>query len=398
MVDTHQADQIWMRRALELAARARGRTSPNPMVGAVVVKDGEVVGEGFHAYAGADHAEVVALREAGEAAAGATLYVSLEPCCHYGRTPPCVERITRAGIRRVVAPCVDPNPAVSGKGISSLRASGLSVEVGPLAAEAVQLNEAFFTYVRTGRPFVILKTAASLDGKIATRTGESRWITGERARRRTHELRNEVDAVLVGIGTVLRDDPLLTTRLGSADQRDPARIIVDNLARLPLRAKVVNRASTAPTILAVSQMAPRARLEALKQEGIQIIVVDGSPRRVSLERLMEALGKREMLTVMIEGGAEINASALREGIVDKVCLFLAPMLLGGKTTPSAVGGEGIELLGQAIRLRDLRIERFDEDLLIEGYIDKGKPFDRSSVRAFARSGTAELPNYRTAEQ
>lgn len=371
MAESQEPDRMmWMRRALDLAARARGRTSPNPMVGAVLIKDGEVVGEGFHAYAGSDHAEIVALHEAEAAADGATLYVSLEPCCHFGRTPPCVEQIVRAGVRRVVAACEDLNPAVSGKGIAALRTAGLTVDVGVLGDEAARLNEAFFKYIRTGRPFVILKAAASLDGKIATRTGESRWITGETARRRVHELRNEVDAVLVGIGTVLRDDPQLTTRLGIADQRDPARVIVDNLARVPLRAKVVNRASTAPTLLAVSQMAPRARLEALEREGIQVIVVEGSPRRVSLERLMEALGKIGYLSVMIEGGAEINASALREGIVDKVLLFLAPILIGGKSAPTAVGGDGIEAISQAVRLHDVRIERIDDDLLVEGYFGR----------------------------
>jgi diaminohydroxyphosphoribosylaminopyrimidine deaminase/5-amino-6-(5-phosphoribosylamino)uracil reductase len=363
-----EIDRSWMRRALDLAARARGRTSPNPMVGAVIVKDEQVVGEGFHAYAGSDHAEVAALREAGAAAAGATLYVSLEPCCHHGRTPPCADQIAHAGIRRVVAACEDPNPSVSGRGIAALRQAGILVEVGLLDDEAARLNEAFFKHIRTGLPFVTLKVAASLDGKIATRTGESRWITGESARRRVHQLRNEVDAVLVGIGTVLRDDPLLTTRLGIADQRDPIRVIVDNLSRLPLRAKAVNRASTAPTILAVSQMAPRSKLEALEREGVQVIVVENSPRRVSLERLMEALGKRGILSVLIEGGAEINASALREGVVDKVLVFLAPILIGGKSTPTAVGGDGIESLGQALRLHDVRIERFDGDILVEGYL------------------------------
>jgi len=363
-----ETDRNWMRRALDLAVRARGRTSPNPMVGAVIVTDGQVVGEGFHAYAGSDHAEVAALREAGPAAAEGTLYVSLEPCCHQGRTPPCVDQILGAGIRRVVAAGEDPNPSVSGRGFASLREAGVRVEVGLLGEEAARLNEAFFKYIRTGVPFVTLKVAASLDGKIATRTGESRWITGESARRRVHQLRNEVDAVLVGIGTVLRDNPLLTTRLGIADQRDPIRVIVDNLARLPLRAKVVNRASTAPTILAVSQMAPRTKLEALEREGVQVIVVENSPRRVSLERLLELLGKRGILSVMIEGGAEINASALREGIADKVLVFLAPILIGGKSTPTAVGGEGIESLAQALRLRDVRIERFDGDILVEGYL------------------------------
>jgi diaminohydroxyphosphoribosylaminopyrimidine deaminase/5-amino-6-(5-phosphoribosylamino)uracil reductase len=284
-----------------------------------------------------------------------------------------VEQIVQAGTRRVVAACEDPNPAVSGKGFAALRGAGLPVEVGVLAEEAERLNEAFFTYVRTGRPFVTLKVAASLDGKIATRTGESRWITGESARRRVHQLRNEVDAVLVGIGTVLRDNPLLTTRLGIADQRDPIRVIVDNLARLPLRAKVVNRASTAPTLLAVSQMAPRTKLEALEREGVQVVVVESSRRRVSLERLMEALGKRGVLSVMIEGGAEINASALREGIVDKVLVFLAPILIGGKSTSTAVGGDGIESLSQALRLREVQIERFEDDILIEGYLNRVVP-------------------------
>ncbi len=357
-----------MRRALDLAARARGRTSPNPMVGAVLVKDGTVVGEGFHAFAGSDHAELEALREAESAGAGATLYVTLEPCCHFGRTPPCVDRIVQAGVRRVVAACEDPNPAVSGKGFAALRAAGVTVDVGVLEQEARRLNEAFFAYIRTGRPFVILKAAASLDGKIATQTGDSRWITGESARQHVHHLRNEVDAVLVGIGTILRDDPMLTTRLGTPDQRDPARIVVDNLARLPLRAQVINRASTAPTIVAVSEMAPRARLDALEREGVQVLAVPGSPRRVSLAHLMDALGKMGFLSVMIEGGAEINASALREGIADKLLLFLAPILIGGKSTPTAVGGEGIEALRLATRVRDVRIERFGEDILIEGYL------------------------------
>jgi diaminohydroxyphosphoribosylaminopyrimidine deaminase/5-amino-6-(5-phosphoribosylamino)uracil reductase len=368
MADPTEIDRRHMRRALELAARARGHTSPNPMVGAVLVRDGAVIGEGLHAFAGSDHAEAIALREAEGDAAGATLYVNLEPCCHYGRTPPCADQIVRAGIRRVVASCEDPNPAVRGKGFAALRAAGIQVDVGLCAEEARRLNEAFFSFIRLGRPFGILKAAASLDGKISTRTGDSRWITGESARQHVHHLRNEVDAVLVGIGTVLRDDPLLTTRLGIPDQRDPTRVIVDNLARLPLRAKVINRSSTAPTILAVSETAPRSRLEALEREGVQIIVVPGSPRRVSLRNLMEALGKLGFLSVMIEGGAEINASALREGVVDKVLLYLAPILIGGKAAPTAVGGDGIELLEQAIRLRDVRIERFAEDILIEGYL------------------------------
>ncbi|MBI4536751.1 MAG: bifunctional diaminohydroxyphosphoribosylaminopyrimidine deaminase/5-amino-6-(5-phosphoribosylamino)uracil reductase RibD [candidate division NC10 bacterium] len=361
-------DRSYMRRALELAVSARGRTSPNPMVGAVLVKDGRVVGEGFHAFAGSDHAECVAVRDAQGQARGATLYVNLEPCCHYGKTPPCVELIIGAGVSRVVAACQDPNPAVNGKGIEALQAAGIGVEVGCLADEAARLNEAFFTHMQLGRPFVLMKVASSLDGKIATRTGESRWITGESARQHVHRLRNMVDGVLVGIGTILRDDPMLTTRLGIEDQRDPARIIVDNLARLPLRAKVINRASTAPTYIAVSAMAPPARLEALEREQVQIIRVEDSPRRVSLARLLQTLAKMGLLSVMIEGGAEIYASALKEGVVDKVLMFLAPILVGGKSSASAVAGEGIDTFSQAVRLADVRIERFDSDILVEGYI------------------------------
>lgn len=363
-------DRAMMERALALAARGRGRTSPNPMVGAVVVKDGAIVGEGYHARAGADHAEVVALVAAGAAAQGATLYVTLEPCCHHGRTPPCVEPIIAAGIARVVAAVQDPNPLVGGGGLARLRGAEIAVEVGLLAAETARLNEAFFAYVTTGRPFVILKAAASLDGRIATRAGESRWITGEAARRRVHELRNEVGAVLVGIGTVLRDDPLLTTRLGILDQRDPVRIVVDSLARLPPQAKVINRSSAAPTLAAVSAEAPRARIEALERLGVRVLEVEGSPKRVPLHRLMEALGKLEITSLMIEGGAEINASALRDGIVDKVLLFLAPILVGGRGAPGVVGGEDIGRLADAVRLRDVRVERVGEDILVEGYVRK----------------------------
>jgi diaminohydroxyphosphoribosylaminopyrimidine deaminase/5-amino-6-(5-phosphoribosylamino)uracil reductase len=366
--DADSIDRSHMRRALELAVKAQGRTSPNPLVGAVLVKDGRVVGEGYHAFAGSEHAECIAVRDAQGQARGATLYVNLEPCCHHGKTPPCADQLVQAGVRRVVASCQDPNPAVNGKGFEVLRAAGIAVDVGCLADEAVQLNEAFFTFIRLGRPFVIMKVAASLDGKIATRTGESRWITGESARQHVHRLRNMADGVLVGIGTILRDDPLLTTRLGVKEQRDPARIIVDNLARLPLRAKVINRASTASTYVAVSDLAPAARLEVLEREGVQILRVEDSPRRVSLGRLLTLLGGMGLLSVMIEGGAEINASALREGVVDKVLMFLAPMLVGGKSSASAVAGEGIDTFSQAVRLSDIRLERFDNDVLIEGYV------------------------------
>jgi len=361
-------DLSFMRRAFALALLAKGRTSPNPMVGAVLVKEGRVVGEGYHAFAGGDHAEVRALKAASFQAEGATLYVNLEPCCHVGRTPPCTEALIRAGIKKVIASTLDPNPLVSGKGVERLKEAGIEVEVGLLAEEARRLNEAFFAFIATGRPFVILKAASSLDGRIATRAGESRWITGEEARRRVHELRDEVDAVLVGIGTVLKDDPALTVRLGRQGTRNPLRVIVDAYARLPLEAKALQ--DPAKTLVAASREAPGEQVGALRRRGAEVVLLDGQPGQVSLTLLMEELGKRGIVSVMIEGGAEINASALAEGIVDKVLLFLAPLLIGGREAPSAVGGRGIERLSQAIRLKDLRIERLGEDLLIEGYINK----------------------------
>ena len=363
-------DRAFMARALLLAESGRGRVSPNPMVGAVVVKDGRIVGEGFHAKAGAPHAEVEALERAGGAAQGATLYVTLEPCCHYGRTPPCAPRIVQSGVRRVVVATPDPNPRVTGSGLAHLQEAGVETAVGVLEPEAVRLNEVFFAYMTCGRPFVTLKAAVSLDGKIATVAGESRWITGEAARRRVHEMRNEVDAVLVGIGTVLRDDPLLTTRLGTPGQRDPMRVIVDNLARLPVRARVINPASRAPTVVAVGPKAPDYKVERLREAGATVLVPPKSSRRVSLAGLMEALAAREVSSVLIEGGAEIHASALAEGIVDKVAFFVAPILIGGSTAPSAVGGPGIEKLADAIRLRDVRFIPLDQDLLVEGYVGR----------------------------
>jgi diaminohydroxyphosphoribosylaminopyrimidine deaminase/5-amino-6-(5-phosphoribosylamino)uracil reductase len=368
MMRGEDGDRAFMARTLELAAAGRGRVSPNPMVGAVLMKEGRIVAEGFHARAGAPHAEVVALEVAGEAAGGATLYVNLEPCCHQGRTPPCAPRIVASGVRRVVAATLDLNPRVAGRGLALLREAGVATEVGVLEAEGVRLNEVFFTYMTSGRPFVTLKAAVSLDGKIATVTGESRWITGEEARRRVHEMRNEVDAVLVGIGTILRDDPLLTTRLGIPGQRDPVRVIVDNLARLPVKARVINPASAALTLVAVGPKAPASKVERLREAGVTVLVLEQNGPRISLAALMQALAAREITSVLIEGGGEIHASALAEGIVDKVAFLLAPILIGGKTAPSALGGPGIEKLADAVRLRDVRFTPLGEDLLVEGYV------------------------------
>ncbi len=359
-------DERFMRRALALAEKGRGRTSPNPMVGAVTVRDGHIIGEGHHAQAGGPHAEVVALEQIAGTARGADLYVTLEPCCHYGRTPPCTDRIVQAGIRRVVIPTLDPNPLVSGRGMQHLREAGIIVESGLLAEEATRLNEVFERFIRSHIPFVTLKAAVSLDGKIATRTGEARWISGERSREYVHALRDQTDAVIVGIGTIRRDNPQLTTRLPYGG-RDPIRIIVDGLGPIPLDAQVFRAGATARTWVAVPADAPAERIRTLQHRGITVLETGGSRRRVCLAHLLKQLGELEVTSVMIEGGEGIFTSAIEEGIVDKFRLFVAPLLVGGKTAPSLFGGAGVEEIGQAFRLTRLHIEQLDEDLLIEGY-------------------------------
>lgn len=358
-------DEYYIRRTFELAARARGRTSPNPLVGAVVVRDGQVVGEGFHRQAGLPHAEIEALKAAGEAARGATLYVNLEPCCHTGRTGPCTEAIIAAGIKRVVAAMADPNPLVAGKGFARLREAGIEVTVGILEKEARALNEAFIKYITTRRPFVILKTAMSLDGKIATVTGESKWITGPEARRYVHELRDSCDAILVGIGTILKDDPSLTTRLPEGG-RDPVRVILDSRARTPLTARVLNQESTASTLIAVTEMAPRERVAALREAGAEVLACGPGPA-VDLEVLLSALGEREITSLLVEGGSTVNASFLMQGLVDKLVWFIAPLIIGGAGAIGPVGGSGVRHLARAIRLRELSIRQLGSDLCVEAY-------------------------------
>jgi len=368
-VDAQQAvDEQYMREALTLAAQARGRTSPNPMVGSVVVKDGQVVGRGYHVKAGLRHGEVAALEDAGPHAQGATLYVNLEPCCHYGRTPPCTKTVIAQGIRRVVAAVCDPNPLVSGKGMEELRRAGVEVKVGVLEEEAAHLNEMYFKYITTKRPFVLLKVAASLDGKIATVTGESRWITNERSRELVHQLRDEVDAVMVGINTVLRDDPLLTTRLPGGAGRDPIRIVVDSHLRTPPTAQMFMSSSSACTIIATTSQAPDERRAQLEARGARVLVVEGAGPRVPLSALMDQLGSLQITSLLLEGGGELHEAALRADIVDKVMFFLAPKLLGGRDAPPAIGGQGVAQLAQAVTLERVRVQMLDDDLLVEGYV------------------------------
>jgi len=365
--DDVRMDVQMMEEALALAGRAAGRTSPNPLVGAVVVADGQVVGRGLHARAGEAHAEVVALREAGDLARGGTLYVTLEPCDHVGRTGPCTEAVLAAGIQRVVVAMLDPDPCVNGRGIARLRQAGIRAEVGLLEARARKVNEFYVKHRRTGLPFVTLKWAMSLDGKIAARRGSAMAITEGEARRYAHELRNVYDAVLVGVGTVLADDPRLTCRLPGG--RSPTRIIVDSTLRTPPGARVVTGVAEAPTVIVTTAAAPRERVEAMRQAGVQVLVQDRRDGPVDLPALMQDLGRRGMLSVLIEGGGTVNASALAAGIVDKVIALVAPRLIGGAAAPTPVDGPGLGEGADAVRLRDVQVQPLGQELVIEGYLE-----------------------------
>jgi diaminohydroxyphosphoribosylaminopyrimidine deaminase/5-amino-6-(5-phosphoribosylamino)uracil reductase len=360
-------DETYMKMALELAEQGRGWTSPNPMVGAVIVKDGQVVGKGFHRAAGEPHAEVHALNDAGEKARGATLYVSLEPCNHDGRTPPCTHAILKHGIRRVVAGMKDPNPAVTGGGMAFLKSRGLDVTIGVCENLCRRLNEAFIKYVTTSLPFVILKCAATLDGSIATHTGDSKWITNVLSRHFVHELRHAVDAIMVGIGTVLKDDPQLTTRLEGRRGADPMRVILDTHLSIPPDARLLHLQSASDTLIVTGRDASAEKRSRLEKPGIRFLALDHDRGKVDLSALMKELGKLEVTSLLIEGGSTLNGSALRAGIVDKIHLFYAPKLCAGQGIP-VCGGPGVRLMEQSIRVADLSVHRFGDDVMIEGYL------------------------------
>ncbi|HTF99900.1 MAG TPA: bifunctional diaminohydroxyphosphoribosylaminopyrimidine deaminase/5-amino-6-(5-phosphoribosylamino)uracil reductase RibD [Nitrospirota bacterium] len=362
------SDEKYMNMALSLAEKARGRTSPNPLVGAVVVKHGKVIASGYHKKAGLPHAEAVALKKAGRAARGATLYVTLEPCSHTNkRTPPCSPLVISSGIRRVVIATIDPNPEVSGGGVKALRRAGVEVKTGVLGAEARKLNEAFIKHITTGMPFVTLKIAQTLDGKIATSSGESKWITGEEARREAHHLRNVHDAVLVGVNTVLKDDPSLTARIPGG--RDPLRIVVDSKLRTPPSAKILKQKSSSKTYIATLPDAPKERLIKLLDAGAEIILAREKNGAVDLKHLMKTIGSYGVSSVLIEGGAEVNASALQTGIVDSVAIFIAPILMTGRDSLCSIGGMSPFKLSSAVRLRNWEVKFIGKDILLQGYID-----------------------------
>jgi len=355
-----------MQRALDLARRAEGRTSPNPLVGAIIARDGQIVGEGYHRRAGLPHAEIEALRMAGEAARGATLYVTLEPCAHYGRTPPCTDAIIAAGIVEVYYAVQDPNPLVSGQGHARLEASGITVHRGLCEAAARKLNRPFFKYVATGKPYVTAKFAMSLDGKIATRTGDSRWISSAASRQQVHSLRNVTDAILVGAGTVLADDPALTTRL-PPDHDDvphhPLRIVADSRGRVPLSARVFDPELPGQTVLATTKATSVAHCRALEARGVEVWTLPSDDHgRVALPALLDRIGRCGLLTLLVEGGSTILGTCFAEHLVDRVWLFLAPIIIGGQTAPGPVGGQGVATLAQAIRVWEMRVAMMESHL------------------------------------
>lgn len=360
--------EYYMKRALELAALGWGKTNPNPLVGAVIVREDRIISEGFHEALGSAHAEVSALKNAKETVKGCTMYVTLEPCSHYGRTPPCAKAIIEAGINEVVVAMVDPNPKVSGRGIRMLEDAGIKVITGVLQDKAMKLNEIFIKYITRKRPFVIMKTASTLDGKIASVSGDSRWVTGTASREYVHVLRDRVAAVMVGVNTVIHDNPSLTTRLPGKQGKNPVRIIVDSKGRIPLDSKVVSSTSaSARTIVATTQAIDETTEEKLTAKGVQIVKVN-SEGHVNLSMLMDDLYKLEIDSVLLEGGGTLNASALEAGVVDKAMFFIAPKIIGGQSAPTPVGGKGIELMNKALLLKEMTVCRFENDVLIEGYI------------------------------
>lgn len=355
-----------MRLALREAAKGLGRTSPNPCVGAVVVKDGAVVARGYHRRAGSPHAEVNALNAAGESARGATLYVTLEPCNHQGRTPPCTERILASGVRRVVAGMDDPNPQVAGGGNAYLAGRGLEVVTGVLARECLAQNRPFVKHITTGRPWVIMKAAMSMDGRIATRTGDSKWITGEAARGRSHRWRDRVDAILVGVETALADDPALTARPGGRRGRDPLRVVLDSRLRLPPAALMLRQESPAATWVFCGPAAAAKRRAALVAAGAVVKEVATSPHGgLDLPAVLAELGRHGVTSLLVEGGGRVHAAFLRDNLCDQACLFVAPMFIGAEGLP-AVGGLGLERIAEGRRFRPQAVRRLGEDFMIEG--------------------------------
>ena len=348
-----------------LARKALGRTSPNPMVGAVVVKRGKIVGEGYHSRAGKPHAEIEALSRAGGKARSADLYVNLEPCCHFGRTPPCTDAIIDAGIKRVFVGMKDPNKQVSGKGLRLLKKHGIDIVLNVLKKECVKLNESFIKKMKTGMPFVILKTAMSLDGKIATHSGDSRWISGRLARNHVHKIRNQVDAILVGTETVLKDDPRLTCRLKTRAVKHPSRIILDRKNRIPITANVFKNSRSQKVVYVTGPDISSRRLKTLTDKKVEVLNGKILKNGFDIKHLLKELANRDMNSILIEGGAELNASVVKAGMVDRVVAFISPKLIGGSQAPGFLGGQGVMRVDRAMKLKDIEVTKIGDDLMVE---------------------------------
>jgi diaminohydroxyphosphoribosylaminopyrimidine deaminase/5-amino-6-(5-phosphoribosylamino)uracil reductase len=366
-------DDRYMAHALSLAARGLGSVEPNPAVGCVVVRDGEIVGEGYHEKFGGPHAEVNALAAAGERAAGATAYVTLEPCCHHGKTPPCTQALVRAGVKRVVVAIEDPFPEVSGRGIAELRAAGIQCDTGPCAADANWLLAPYRKLIETSRPWLIAKWAMTLDGKLATRAGDSQWISSEASRAVVHQLRGRVDAIVVGSGTARIDNPLLTARtLDRSDvKRIATRIVVDSNATLSPDSRLVQTAAEIPVIVAAAENAPRRACQQLAAAGVEVLTCHGSDHKERLASLLDELGRRRMTNVLVEGGSRLLGTLFDMRSVDEVHVFVAPKLAGGSTAAAPIAGEGVERMADALQLADIAIEELDGDVYMHGRMGRG---------------------------
>jgi diaminohydroxyphosphoribosylaminopyrimidine deaminase / 5-amino-6-(5-phosphoribosylamino)uracil reductase len=366
-----KTDEKMMREALRLAKRGMGRTSPNPVVGAVIVRDEKIIASGYHKRAGDNHAEVEALKKMhGRAREDDVLYVTLEPCHHHGRTPPCTQAILEKGFKKVRVGMRDPNPKVTGGGCEFLAERDVEVKCGILEAECRRLNESYTKFVLTGRPYVVAKSAMTLDGWIATSSGHSQWVTNEMSRQFVHQLRDRLDGVMVGVGTVLADDPSLTTRLKRGRGKDPVRVIVDTHLRTPDGAKVLNSESSSETLMVVGPDVPAERLRRIEREGISILICPTKQDRIDLGVLLDLLGGRGMTSVLVEGGSAIMGSLISEGLIDKFYIFKAPKILGGNDGMPMASGSGPQKMDAALRLNDIKVRRFGDDVLIEGDVNR----------------------------
>lgn len=368
VIDMLESDEKFMKLALSLAEKGRGYVNPNPLVGAVIVKDGKVIGEGYHTAFGKPHAEIEAINSATEDIKGATMYVTLEPCCHQGKTPPCTEAIIKNQLARVVVATTDPNPLVSGSGIEKLKQSNIEITVGVLEEMAKIQNEVFIHYMTTNLPFTILKYAMSLDGKIACHTGDSKWITSEKSRTDVHRLRSSVSAVVTGIGTILSDDASLNVRLIDSKGREPHRIVVDSAARISLDAKILNLDSKSDTYIAVTEAASDEKLRKLKDYGAKIIMTKSKDGKVDLEELWKELGFLGMDSILIEAGEQLNAALLEAKLVNKIRAYIAPKIIGGTNAKSPIGGYGATNMSEVINLKSMNVTHIENDFVVEGYI------------------------------